>query len=224
MGAKKSKEQSDIKTFDATPDEVNLAEVNSYKVENRETGDEGILVIRFPNLVLKDFSGGEVSVWPIKTLRGYGQAENVFSFETGRKCPTNPNSIFYFIVEGTKDVYADLNRVVAEYNHGVAGDRYDHIKPVPPLPQDEQDNGEYAALATKAPEQTQYAALNRNSRGQQSGAYSTTSITNNQSSNNTQSHYATAHHTKNNQRVVSESAYEAPSQSGLDSEGFGFGD
>ena len=33
----------------------------------------------------------------IKWLRGYGQTEQTFSFETGRKCPTGPKTYFYTV-------------------------------------------------------------------------------------------------------------------------------
>ncbi len=36
--------------------------------------------------------------FPIKFLRGYGQADGIFSFETGRKCPGGVKTYFFRIL------------------------------------------------------------------------------------------------------------------------------
>eukprot|EP00729_Bicosta_minor_P009758 gene9758-4619_t len=61
-----------------------------------------------------------------KHLRGYGQNDGTFSFETGRKS-SDPEKTYFFEVQGNQDLFAELNLVVAEHNGGVGGDRYDHI-------------------------------------------------------------------------------------------------
>ena len=49
----------------------------------------GQLEINDTELVLHQ-KGKDPIRWPLKTLRRYGYERQVFSFETGRRCPTGP--------------------------------------------------------------------------------------------------------------------------------------
>lgn len=42
-------------------------------------------------------SGKPLRAWPIKFLRGYGQQEEIFSFEAGRNCPGGAGLFFFHV-------------------------------------------------------------------------------------------------------------------------------
>lgn len=106
--------------------EDGLPRGRSFRCQIRGTEEDRILCVSFPNLYLFGADKVLMATFPIKYLRGYGQMQNVFSFETGRKCPGGVQT-YFFNVEGNEDVFLALNEAVASHNDGVAGDRYDHL-------------------------------------------------------------------------------------------------
>ena len=84
------------------------------------------MTIAYPLLHISNELGQTSHTFEIKHLRGYGQLKDVFSFETGRKCPGGVQVYFLIVKEGV-DVFLALNAAVAKENDGVAGDRYDHL-------------------------------------------------------------------------------------------------
>jgi len=97
-------------------------------ITDETTKVEGFIVCRYPDLLFIDTNEHQEQMkWSIKYLRGYGQNDGLFSFETGRKCPFGSKVYFFEVKDDNVDIFAELNLIVESYNHGVGGDRYDHI-------------------------------------------------------------------------------------------------
>jgi hypothetical protein len=131
-----------------------------FKCKMRGTNEDRFICISFPNLLLMDEHQVLMATFPIKYLRGYGQMQTVFSFETGRKCQGGAQT-YFFEVEGGRDVFLALNEEIAKHNDGVAGDRYDH------LPAFKKSLQSSKKLERKESVLSDYSALSRSANSEQ---------------------------------------------------------
>mmetsp|Transcript_13919 Transcript_13919/g.35819 ORF Transcript_13919/g.35819 Transcript_13919/m.35819 type:complete len:161 (+) Transcript_13919:357-839(+) len=88
----------------------------------------GYLQFAFPAIRFVDETGGAVHQWELEHLRGFGQVDLLFSFETGRRCP-NGVAVHMFEVQSNDDLNVALNSCI---RHGVAdgtsASEYDHLR------------------------------------------------------------------------------------------------
>jgi len=64
-------------------------------------------------LVLQAASGGKKHTWPLGYLRRYGRDPTVFYFESGRRCPSGPATIYLETVHGEK-IFQVVDKAVKE--------------------------------------------------------------------------------------------------------------
>ena len=126
MGGKASKPQNEPDFLSGNVEPPPLPQGRSFPCRLQDSGAQFLITIGFPNLYLSNEKREIIYTFPIKYLRGYGQQNNIFSFETGRKCEGGAKT-YYYIIDNDEDVFLALNEAVAEHNRGVGGDRYDHL-------------------------------------------------------------------------------------------------
>lgn len=96
-----------------------------FKCKVKETGEQRYLAVEFPSLFLLSEEQQIMATFPIKFLRGYGQLNSVFSFETGRKCPGGVQT-YFFVIDGNANVFQALNDEIKRQSEN-SGDSYDHL-------------------------------------------------------------------------------------------------